>query len=188
MIAASGVLGVIGFGLFVSSRYGLRAFLEGFQFELSDAKITQRRVSHPTVEIPLAQIESLHAFQDWLVIKTGDPLQEISIPSAVSGFEELKQELSVYRPIEPLKTVSGIYAALFQLILVVGACVFLFGSHNRSIILAAGSPILLIEGLMLHAIWRRRRRVLRPTLLLALYAMMLVLTAWTVYERSKGAW
>jgi hypothetical protein len=185
--AALSVLGVIGFAFFVSSRYGLSTFVEKFQLEVSDGTITQRREGHPTVEMPLNQIESIHDFRNWLVIKSGEPPQEITIPSAVGGFEELKQELSAYRAIAPPKTAPGIYVGLFQLFLLIVACCFLFASHSRSIIPAAGSPILLVEGLMLYSIWRRRKRVLRAKLLLALYTSTWVLTAWIVYERFRGA-
>ena len=185
--AALSVLSVIGFAFFVSSRYGLWTFVEKFQFEVSDGTITQRRVGHLTVEIPLNQIESIHDFRNWLVIKGGEPPREITIPSAVGGFQELKQQLSAYRAIAPPKTAPGIYVSVLQLFLVIVGCCLLFASHSRSIILAAGTPLLLVEGLMLYSTWLRRKRVLRPKLLLALYTSTWVLTAWIVCERFRAA-
>jgi hypothetical protein len=187
-IAALSVLGVVGFSFFLSSRSGWRTFIERFEFELSDTKITQKRVGYPIVEIPLDQIESINDFRNWLVIKRGgEHHQEITIPSAVSGFDELKQELSNHRAIAPPKTAPHIYAALFQLLLTIVACCFVFVSHNRSIILIAGSPILLIEGLSLYSIWRRRKKILKWKLSLAVYASMWLLTALIIYERFQGS-
>src|SRR2546422_126256 len=63
------VLSVVVLAMVLSLQGGLRKLKEGFQFELSDGKITQRREGQQTVEIPLAQIEGLHDYHGWLVIK-----------------------------------------------------------------------------------------------------------------------
>ena len=170
----------------LSSRGGLRKFKEGFQFELAGGKITQRCEGQQAVEIPLVQIESLHECGGWLVIKGAEPARQITIPSEVNGFEELKRELTVYRAVTPLQAKIRL-VSLFPLVLLTLAFFYFFTSHNRTVVLAAGGAVLLLQGLGFYSIWRWRRNVLRPKLLLLLEILIWLVTAWIVYERAKGA-
>jgi hypothetical protein len=180
------VLLVVVLAMVLSSRGGLRKLKEGFQFELSNGKITQMSEGRQTVEIPLAQIESLHEYPGWLVIRGGQPARHITIPSEVNGFEELKRELTAYRAIKPLKARIRLFS-FFPLVLLIVACFYFFTSHNGAIILAAGGAVLLLQGLGFYSIWRLRRNLSRPKLLLLVNVLTWLVTAWIVYERAKGA-
>lgn len=180
------VLSVVVLAMVLSSRGGLRKLKEGYQFELSDGKITQRREGQQTVEIPLAQIESLHEYRSWLVIRGAQPARQITIPLEVNGFEELKRELTAYRAVTPLQAKIRLFS-FFPLVLLIVACLYLFTSHNSAIVLAAGGAVLLLQGLGFYSIWRLRRNVSRPKLLLLLEVLIWLATAWIVYERAKGA-
>jgi hypothetical protein len=49
-------------------------------FELSDERIIQRSDAAAAIEIPLNNIESLHEYLGLLLIRGGEPIQQISVP------------------------------------------------------------------------------------------------------------
>jgi hypothetical protein len=180
------VLAVVVLAMVLSSRAGLRKLTEGLQFELSDGKIVQRCEGQQTIEIALAQIESLNEYPRWLIIRGREPARQVMIPSEVSGFEELKRELSAYKTITSVKAKTRLFHFLSFVVMIV-ACLYLFASHNSAFVLVAGVVVLLLQGLGFYSIWRLRKYMLRPNLLLIFGILVWFVTAWIVYERTKGA-
>jgi hypothetical protein len=179
------VLSAVVLAMVVASWGGLRQLKEGFQFEFSDGKITQKCEGQQPVEIPLAQIESLREYPGWLVVRGSEPARQMTIPSEVDGFEELKRGLTAYRAVTPLKAKIRLLRFLGLVVLIV-ACFYLFTSHNGAVVLAAGGAGLLLQGLAFYSIWRLRRNVLRLKLVLLAGVLIWLKTAWIVYERTKG--
>jgi len=175
---------VVGTGLV--SRANVRKLKESYQFELSDGRLSQTREGNQTVEIPLAQIASLHQTAGWLLVKGGELHQKIAIPTEVSGFEELKTALVAYCPVALVKPKVRFLPILILMFLAV-ACFFLVTSHNRRIVLAAGGTFLLLQGLGSYSICRLRKKMPRPTLVLFLNVMAWLLMAWVVYLTAKRA-
>lgn len=116
---------------------GVRKLKEGFQFELSGDKIIQTHEGWQAVEIPLSRIETLHEYRGWLVIRGGEPARQ------VNDFEELKRELTTYRAVTPSKARSRL-VVLIPLALLIVACLYLITSHNRTVVITAGSTVLLM--------------------------------------------
>lgn len=179
-------LGAIVLATVLSSRAASRKRMQGFQFEMSDGKIIQRCEGKETIEMAVNQIGALNEYPGWLVIRGREPASQITIPSEVSGFEELKRELSANKAITSLKAKTRLFRFLPFAVLVV-ACFYLFASHNSAFVLAAGVVVLLLQGLGFYSIWRLRKSVPRPNLLLTLEVLTWFVTVWIVYERTRGA-
>lgn len=170
----------------LARREKLRTLKEGFQFELSGDKIIQTHEGWPAVELPLARIESLHEYRGWLVVRGDEPARRITIPPEVNDFEELKRALTTFRPVTPSKSRSRLVVLVpFSLLIV--ACVYFFASHNRTVIITSGSTVLLLQGLGFYSIWRHRGSMPQPKLLPLMWVVIWLVTAWAVYERTKGA-
>lgn len=110
----------------------------------------------------------------------------MTIPSAVNGFEDLKHELSAYTAIASVKAKIRLIRFL-SFALMILACFYLFVSHNSAVVLVAGVVVLLLQGLGFYSIWRLRKYALRHNLLLTLGVLVWFVTAWIVYERTRGA-
>src|SRR5438445_1223319 len=89
-------------------------------FELSDERIIQRSDGAAAIEIPLNNIESLHEYRGLLLIRGGEPRQQISVPREIDDFEVLKRELTSYHPVTVFK--AKVYPFSFlPVILMIGA-------------------------------------------------------------------
>lgn len=70
------------------------------EFELTDDRLMQRTPGWPAKEIPLSAIRSLHELQDCLIV-VGEEVR-ITVPSAVTGFAELREKVLGDRRAEPI--------------------------------------------------------------------------------------
>ena len=77
-------------------------------FELSDNKIIQRSDDAAAIEIPLNNIESLYENRSLLLIRGGEPTQQISIPREIDDFDALKRQLASYHPIAVIKAIGAL--------------------------------------------------------------------------------
>jgi hypothetical protein len=184
-IAGAVVLSSVIIATVLARLEGLRKLKEGFQFELSDDKIIQTHEGWQGVEISLASIESLHEYRGWLVIRGDEPARQITIPSEVNDFEELKRALTTYRAVTPSKAGSRLLV-LVPFALLIVACLYFFISNNRKVVIVAGSTVLLLQGLGFYSISRHGRSMPQPKLLLLMWVLIWLVTAWAVYERAKG--
>lgn len=134
---------------------GLWKAVKNYCLEWTDAKLVQRRPGSPVVEIRVDQItEVAQNRSGWLLIDGGEPSRRIVVPAGVLGMEDLRRELSINRKIVALKPspTSFLISAIF-----VVAGYFLLLSHNRMIILAAGSAAVLIDFRWLYT-WLRHTK------------------------------
>jgi hypothetical protein len=185
-IAGAIVLSSVLLANVVASRGSLRKLKEGFQFDISDGKIIQTHEGQQSVEIPLTQIVSIREYRGWLVINGGEPSRQITIPSEVDNFEELKRELTAQRAVTTLKSTSR-FIGVVQTGLLIVACICLFISHNRAIVMTAGGVVLLLQAFGFYSIWHQRSGVSRPKILVVVGVLLWFVTAWIVYERTIGA-
>ena len=169
-----------------ASRANLRKLKEALQFEVSDGNIIQTDERRQVVGIPLAQIESLHEHRGWLVVRGGEPSKQIAIPQDVTNFQELKRELTAYAAVRTTKVRLRL-VGLAPLVLLLFACFCFFTSHNRAVVIAAGSTVLLVQGLGFYSIWRERKNMAQAKLLPLMWAVVWLVTAWVIYERSRGS-
>ena len=106
-------------------------------FELSDERIIQRSDGAAAIEIPLNNIESLHEYRGLLLVKGGEPRQQMSVPREINDFEVLKRELTSYHPITVFKAKVNPFSYL-PVILIIVAWFLLLTSHARPVVLVAG--------------------------------------------------
>jgi hypothetical protein len=79
------------------------------------------------------------------------------------------------------------FELFLSLVLLIVPCIYLFNAHNRGVVLTAGAAVLLLQGVGFYSIWRLRKNLSRPNLLLVLDILFLLVTAWIVYERTTRA-
>jgi hypothetical protein len=174
----------------VANRFGIRQGLwklkEGYGVEISDGKIIQRRPGSPIVEIPLNQIASLHQSRGrWFIIRGGEPERQIAVPSEIVGFESLKQEISANRTVLPLKVKLSPWIFLPSASFVL-ACIFLFTSHSRAVVMAAGVAALLIQCLGIFSLRRITQSSGKANFITLTSILIFLIFAWIVYERATS--
>jgi hypothetical protein len=169
----------------LSSREGLWKPKRTFQFQLSDDKLLQLREGSPTTEMPLTRIESIQEYRNWLIVRGGEPTQQIAIPVEVEAFQELKRKLATYGTASPLKTKSS-PLWLLQLAVATVAYVLLLTSHVVSVVIVAGCLALLLQGLGFYSLRRAYRGRLMKLLLTGTYLFSCLIIVWLAYERTRG--
>jgi hypothetical protein len=150
------------------------------RFEIYDGKIIKARAESSSIEIPLDQIESLYEYRGWLFIRGGIPSRQIGIPKEVNGFDILKHELVAHCPLTPLK-VSPL--SFLPLVLMILPYIFLFASHARAVVIAAGVAALALQGVGMYSLRRVWREKPMPKLVMPTFVLVWLLLAWLVYQR-----
>jgi len=183
-IAGAIVVAAVVVGNRLGFKQGLWKLKEGYRVEVSDGKITQSRPGSPMIEIPVDEIVSLGQSRGgWLIIRGGDPERQVNVPSELVGFESLKQELSANRTVSPLKVKFSPWLFLPSASFVL-ACFFLFTSHTRSVVVAAGGAALLLQGFSIYTLRRRVQSNQKATFIALTYILAFLILAWVVYERA----
>ena len=179
------VLGAVGYGLFLSRKEAMWKVEHAFQWELTDGKIVQRHNDGKTVEIALNEVKSLHESHGWLLVRGGEPLRGIAIPSDLNGFEYIKQELNARCGLTPLKVKVSPFAFLPHTLGIL-SLLCLFISHIPTVVLVSGATLLLVLAyatMSLRRIWRTKPI---PKLVLLSYVLTWLITAWLVFQRVKA--
>jgi hypothetical protein len=180
------VLGTIVLALFMSAKNAMWKAKHTFQWELDSERIIQRHESGRTREIPLVRIESLNDYRGWLIVKGGEPLERIAVPSDVDGFEELKRSLGAHCAITPLKTKFSILRLLIVISGIV-TYVLLFTSHILAVIVIAGCNAILFQGWSLYLLRRVWQAKSMSLLVVATYILTSLMIVWIVLLRTKAA-
>ena len=63
------------------------------------------------------------------------------------------------------------------------ACIFLFVSHNHTVVMAAGGATLLLQGLAIFSLRRITRSSPNANVIALTLILSLLILAWVVYER-----
>lgn len=183
-IAGAIVVAAVVVGNRLGFKQGLWKLKEGYRVEISDGKIIQSRPGSPVIEIPVDQIASLRQSRGgWLIIRGGEPERQVTVPSELVGFERLKQELSANRTVSLLKVKFSPWLFLPSASFVL-ACFFLFTSHNRAVVVAAGGAALLLQGFSIYTLRRRMQSNEKATFSVLTYLLVFLILAWIVYERA----
>jgi hypothetical protein len=180
------VLGTIVVTFFMSAKNAMWKAKHTFEWELDSKKVIQRHEGGRTREIPLVRIESLNDYRGWLIVKGGEPLEQIAIPSDVDGFEELKRALAAYCAITPLKTKFSILR-LFIMISGIATYILLFTSHILAIVVIAGCTAILFQGWSLYSLRRVWQAKSMSLLVVATYILTSLMIVWIVLLRTKAA-
>jgi hypothetical protein len=170
----------------MAGKSGLWKLRQTYLVELSDGKLIQTRPGWPTIDIPLAQIESMRLGNGWLIVNGGEPKRRILIPSTVGDFEGLQRELSVYGTIVPAHSRARLLSFM-PLLLGIFAYFFLFTSHKAGIVIAAGATSFLFQVDTAVIFWRmwRAKKVSRLAVVFFAFASMAIV--WLVFMRVKAA-
>ena len=171
--------------IMLSAKGSMWKLKRAFQFQLSDDKIVQMREGSPTVEMSLTQVESLHEYHGWLIVRGGGPTRQLAIPFEIDGFEELKGKLAAHCAVMRLKTKISILSFV-PLVLAVGAYAFLFTSRIVSVVIASGCGALLIQGWGFYSLWRAYRGKSMNLLLMGAYFFTCLVIVWLVYQRTRA--
>ena len=156
-------------------------------FEISNGKIIKTREDLPsaTVEIPLNEIESLRERGGWLFVGGGGPGRQIGIPKEVSGFDDLKRELVAISTLTPAKVKVHPFS-WFPLLLMILAYVFLFTSHVRVEVVAAGVLALISQGFGTYSLWRILQEKTISKMVMPTFVFVWLVLAWLVYQRVSA--
>jgi hypothetical protein len=166
---------------------GTLKLLRRLRFDISDGKIIQTREESASIEIPLDQIDSLHQYRSWLLVRGGIPKRQIAIPREITGFDALKRELLAHCTLTPLKV--KIYPLSFlPLVLMIVAYFFLFTSHVRAVVITAGVAALTLQAVGTYSLWRVWRDKTMHRLVMLTFILTWLVLAWLVYQRvlAKG--
>ena len=161
--------------------------LRKYRFDIADGKIVRSREASSSTEIPLNQIEYLHEYSGWLLVGGGNPRRQITIPREINGFDILKRELLQHCTLTSPK-VKVHPLSFLPLVLMTVAYFFLFTSHARAIVIAAGVAALALQGASTYSLRRvwREKTMHKLVMMLTLVLMSLVL-AWLIYQRVLTA-
>jgi hypothetical protein len=155
-------------------------------FEVSNGKIIQSSDDTAVVEIPLNNIESLHEYRGLLLVRGGEPRQQISVPREINDFEVLKRELASYHPITVFKTKVNPFSFL-PVILMIVAWFLLLTSHARPVVLIAGIAALGLQAVgaysLLAALQDKKKKLI---VLMLVFTWLLI--AGVVFQRVKSVW
>lgn len=137
-------LGVVGYGLAVSSKEAMWKVKHGFRWELTDDKIVQVDKNGAEGRIAWDEVKSLHEYRGWLLVSGGEPPRTISIPTDLEGFGQIKQELTTRCPAVPLK-VKVSPPVYLPHILGLLSMLLVFSSHIRAIVLVSAATLVLYQ-------------------------------------------
>jgi hypothetical protein len=155
------------------------------RFEVSDGKIIQSSDDTAAIEIPLSNIASVHEYRGRLLIRGGEPRQQLSVPREIDDFEVLKRELTSYHPITVFK--AKVYPFSFlPVILIIGAWFLLLTSHARPVVLVAGIAALSLQAVGAYSLVAalRGKKNLRFIALMLVFTWLLI--AGIVFQRVKS--
>jgi hypothetical protein len=154
-------------------------------FELSDERIIQRSDAAAAIEIPLNNIESLHEYRGLLLIRGGEPRQQISVPREIDDFEVLKRELTSYHPITVFK--AKVYPFSFlPVILMIGAWFLLLTSRARTVVLVAGIAALGLQAVGAYSLVAALRGKKNSRFIALMLVFTWLLIAGIVFQRVRS--
>jgi hypothetical protein len=155
------------------------------RFEVSDGKIIQSSDDTAAIEIPLNNIASVHEYRGGLLIRGGEPRQQLSVPREIDDFEVLKRELTSYHPITVFKAKAYPFSFL-PVILIIGAWFLLLTSHARPVVLVAGIAALSLQAVGAYSLVAalRGKKNLRFIALMLVFTWLLI--AGIVFQRVKS--
>ncbi len=155
------------------------------RFDVSDGKIIQSSNDTAAVEIPLNNIESLHEYRGLLLVKGGEPRQQMSVPREINDFEVLKRELTSYHPITVFKAKVNPFSYL-PVILIIVAWFLLLTSHARPVVLVAGIAALGLQAAGAYSLLRAFRGKSNPKFIVPILVFTWLLIAVIVFQRIKS--
>jgi hypothetical protein len=155
------------------------------RFDVSDGKIIQSSNDTAAVEIPLNNIESLQEYRGLLLVKGGEPRQQMSVPREINDFEVLKRELTSYHPITVSKAKVNPFSYL-PVILIIVAWFLLLTSHARPVVLVAGIAALGLQAAGAYSLLRAFRGKSNPKFIVPILVFTWLLIAVIVFQRIKS--
>jgi len=185
-VASAIVVAAVVVGQRLAFKEGLWKFRQGHSVQVVDGKIIRSRSGAPTVEIPVAQIASLHQSRGgWLIIRSSEPERQVAVPEEIIDFEDLKRELSANRTVSPLKIKLSPWLFLPSASFIL-ACFFLLTSHNRALVMAAGGAALLLQGVSMYSVRRLMQSNWKANLVALTYVLTFLILVWIIYERATS--
>jgi hypothetical protein len=137
------------------------------------------------VEIPLNNIESLHEYRGGLLIRRGEPRQQISVPREINDFEVLKRELASYHPITVFKA-KGYPFSFLSVILMIVAWFLLLTSHARIVVLVAGIAALGLQVVGTYSLLAALPGKAKLKFIVLMLVFTWLLIAGIVFQRVKS--
>jgi hypothetical protein len=183
--ATGGVLiAAVVIGMRLGVKQGAWNLRRGYRVELSEGRLVQSRPDMPTVELPIDQIASIQQGRGGvLIIGGGEPGVVITVPSEITGFENLRKELLTNRTLSRLRVKLSPWLFLPPLSYI-AAVLLLFLAHDRGVVIAAGAAVLLFHAFWTYSFARLTPSNRRAKPVLFAYFLAFLILAWIVYERA----
>ena len=180
--------GILVAAVVIGMRLGVKQALwnlrQGYRVELSDGNLIQNRPNMPTVELPIDQIASVQQGRGGvLIIRGGEPGKVITVPSEITGFENLKNQLLTNRTLSRLRVKLSPWLFLPSLSYI-AAVLILFLAHDRRVVIAAGSAVLVVHAFWTYSFVRLTLSNRRAKPALFAHFLAFLILAWIVYERA----
>jgi hypothetical protein len=185
-IVLAAIVGTTIFGM----KEGSWKLMRMLRFEVSDGKIIEMRrgATSQIIEIPLNQIESLGDHRRWFFVIGGTPTKRIAIPKEVCDFEVLKNELIAASARTPVKVKAKVHPlSLLPFLLMFLACLLLYTSQVRAVVVAAGVSALALQAVGTYSLWKILRETTASKMVIPACVLTWLILAWLVYQRSSGA-
>jgi len=154
-------------------------------FDVADQKIIRLREGWPSIELALTEIQFLGESRTGLLVQGGKPLKAFVIPRALCDFEELKQQLSAYCKVTPVRSRTSLLAVL-PLTLAIVLYAFLLLSKSGVIVLSAGVVALLFHASWLFSMRKVLARTRSPKAVILAFLVSWLVLAWIVYQRVSS--
>lgn len=145
-LLSGGVMVVIGGAVIAMVIKQQRRLWESFELTVGEMGLTKRQSGFADLSISRGEVRRIREAPGGLVVETGSALRQLGIPSGIERYDELKQLLGAWQPIETIGAaqsrrglILGAGAALATL-LAFGA---VFLSQNPLIVVPLGSLLAL---------------------------------------------
>jgi hypothetical protein len=133
----------------------------------------------------LNDIESLHEYRGGLLIRRGEPRQQMSVPREINDFEVLKRELTSYHPITVFR--AKVHPFSFPpVILMIVAWFLLLTSQARPVVLVAEIAALGLQAVGAYSLLAALRGKTNLKLIVLMLVFTWLLIAGIVFQRVKS--
>ena len=170
---------------FLIAKNSVQSAWQKAAFDLADQKISRLREGWPSIELALTEIQFLGESRTGLFVQGGNPLKAFVIPRAICDFEELKQQLSAYCKVTPVKSQTSLMAVLPLTVAIVLYASLLL-SKSGLVVLSAGVGALLFHASLFFSIRKILARTRSPKAVIFAFLASWLLLAWIVYQRVSS--
>jgi len=183
---AMSLLGLALIGVYVLIlKESMNKYWQKVSFDVVENKFVRVVDAQAPIEFPLNKISFIGESRVGLIVRGDEPSKAFVIPRAVEGFEQLRQQLSEYREVTPIKN-KGSLVLILPLILTIGVYALLFTGENASLVLVAGAAALMFHAWAIFGMRKIWAKTSSPKLLVSAFILSWLVLLWLVYQRFSS--